>query len=177
MIERFIFGKKYINTTNKDEKIKLLKSDAYIYFCAFIFVLLFSVGIFSYLMYLQPSDEIVYQGYSNEQVLFFINITYEGLNSREEFVSKEILRDVKPLYLEGMKLIVFTNNLSKHCEECGGANYPGGKIYIKYVNSKIGLKRTLCHELLHNFFISGELAHIVLSDVSRYEVCYDEDQI
>ena len=175
MIKRLVFGKRYLNDKNKDDKIDFLEGQSYLYFYLIVFLFII-ICITLYFLLVIPNIEQHYDGYSNEQVIALTNITYEGLTKSERMELYSILREIKPIYFEETESITFTKNLSKYCDTCGGQNWRGD-IVVGYSTNTPYLRRTICHELLHNFFISNKRSHIILSDVARYQVCYSRSQV
>lgn len=155
--------------------------------------LLFSlvlVGIFILGIYVgdyNTADSIEYSSnYTYEP-----NITYENLTMEQIIGIKEIMNQVKEIYLIEQDEIIFTNSNESLTNGRNGVNYGNGrKIVIDYqtcyksedknnTEKNCGyneryFKQTICHELLHSYIteIEKELEEEIVEDLDDYLFCF-----
>lgn len=111
---------------------------------------------------------------TNESILDRINITYVNLTKNETINFENIFINIKEDYLVGNNNWIITKNTSNYCENCNGQNRGKGReIIIKYRDDLTKIKRTICHELLHSFFITGNESHKLVYDIADYKTCFE----
>ncbi len=117
------------------------------------------------------------------------NITYKNMTIEQIMEIKEIMSQVKPLYLNLQDEIVFDNSNASLGNGLNGINSGNGKILVidyqtEYndVNGTLRntehnpkhLKYTICHELLHTYFttIDFDLEEEIVKDLASALICF-----
>jgi hypothetical protein len=118
-------------------------------------------------------------------------INYNDLNESQREISENIIKDLKPEYLNVQKSITFTNNLSNYYKKRfyqsqKDYNYElnillgfntNRDIYVLYSEDTFELKAILCHELLHSYFDKTVQSHNVIYDLDIFLVCYNSTKV
>lgn len=145
-----------------------------------ISIMIFSVSLFFLATSILFSTVLIVisKDYASSSGGNIIPISYDGLSFSEIDRVKEIINDLAPLYLKGHKSITITNDIKKYQvmeridnKSIGGFN-KGRDIYIQNSDNMEWMKNVICHEILHSFIRSGELAHEVVYDLADKGVCY-----
>ena len=87
-------------------------------------------------------------------------IEYKGISLEDMAQIKQMISEVKPLYLNTAKRITFINdscNLNiPFYGPAGGVNSFMGYITIKWTDDMDWNRKVICHELSHNFLLGKE---------------------
>ncbi len=172
IFERFIFGSTLDLVPQK--QIKKLKIAVVVFI--FLIVSLLSSSVFLI---------IAIEGSKTSMPLFYkftktfyneTSVDLHELSESEQKVAMRILMDIKPAYLKAQKNITFTKDIQgrygKEIPVIGGFNR-GGQLFVKwYPKDIIGMKKILCHEMLHSYMYPDDTTHNVLFDVEDYLPCY-----
>lgn len=102
------------------------------------------------------------------------NIVFEKNFSFEEKLNvMKIISDIKSEYLFNSTTIIFTKEIIERDTFTFGLNNGTG-ILVWYDGDLKRVKRTICHELLHNI-IKGEGNHFFIYDLANLNVCYKNE--
>jgi len=140
----------------------------------FLFLLLSAVFYFN----LDKNSSEVSAGELHE-ILSEYNITLDILELETEDYKKlyVILEDIEPIYLNNQRSISFVDNIGESLNNSDydsyyGLNVAKGDIYIKLNRKWSGIKVTICHELLHTFYIRSDVTHDIIREQAKQGICY-----
>ncbi len=167
---------------DKIDKKKILKLEKSFrsyrigFYCIFTLFLIFFV-IFYFFIHL---DNNIY--YENPKVIF-----KESLSSNQISFINDMLKDLKPLYFNSVKSLVFFGNRSEIVDKLNpnraGYSDSFGNIYL-YISDDLEFNRqALCHEISHKF-LKGDnekgyneeiLSEDYAYDLMKTKFCFKED--
>jgi len=167
ILDRLMFGKKYIKAKRKKDREKILKRCYYIlvgaFFLMFISFLIVFFQVFSFSELGDYSDNLE----TNKDVLELSNITYDGLNEKEISFFEEVFSGINPIYLVEQQKIIVVKNISKYCDDCSGINFGNGReIVILFRENENSLKVTISHEFMHTYLLKDG------GDTPRHKIIY-----
>ena len=176
LIDNFIFGRNFSQKSDK-LKVEILKSNLYfVIFLSFSIILTFTSSFF--IIYILDEEievdkiEIINDSINNQ-----VKINIDNLTSQDEEMVFNSVVKLKPPFLFNQKSITFTYNLSRYTTNTNVTNWNGffdrrGNSYILFRNNTKVMEKTLCHELLHNYFKYDETSHDILNILAKERVCY-----
>ena len=148
----------------------------------YISIIIFSISLFFLAIAIIFSTVliIISKDYASSLEQEVVYIQYDGLSPLEIDNVKGIIDSLNPLYLKGHKSITITDDIKKHQakegvpynKSVGGFN-KGREIYIQNFKNLEWMKNVICHEILHSYIRSGEIAHEVVYDLADKGVCYE----
>ncbi len=119
---------------------------------------------------------------SDIQVKYFnVSLDVSELNEEDKIIVREIIGELKDIYLEPQKSIRFTYEIIQSigdipAERLNGYNSGHGDIVVEFTNNKEGMMRTLCHESLHTIIHHSEISHKIVYDLANQFPCYKSDR-
>jgi hypothetical protein len=117
--------------------------------------------------------------YYNEEDLIDRIYFDDGFAFKEKQVIYGIVNELKPEYRNTIKELFVERNISETYQKLSGSyktlnGYNRlNKIHIQYTDNHPRLKRTICHEVLHNIVSSNIFDYeSYVYDIADYGVCY-----
>lgn len=174
-VDRWFIGKDYEKLNTIIDKHDELKHQFYFQTCLYVLIIL-CLLLFMLIVFFNDFEG----NYNSEENYNISKIEYEGLNKAEKKNVNNILSEVDKIYFVYTKKIKFTNNITQYCDDCNGRNYGDGNLVIvSYRDNLDGVKRTLCHELIHSFVIKdndNSTGHNLVYDLAEKGVCYKKHE-
>lgn len=100
------------------------------------------------------------------------NVVYKDLSKNDVKEVESYLVQLKPYILARTSKVTFKRTLS--FEDYCGYWHDDSKSITIFINNCGHVKSTLCHEILHSYFVNDAIAHTFIKSIDEIEeVCYE----
>ena len=142
--------------------------------------ILLGVSFVVFIIYLDNKDSQTYYKAENYNPQIYFS---EKITTTKQAELKDLINSLKPDYALTLDEVTFTSNRTFMDNLCGIkclgqnrrytiSNVWHSQIYVYVDNDRERVKKTLCHEIIHNFLKSGKDYEKFVYDLASQGVCY-----